>query len=177
MASVGWNKDIMDVVRVFTVFTQEDAFDAFEGAAVDVATGILEDTPLGVSPGEGGTEGNLRNNWQIGRELNSTVLSGRNKNKGETYAKAKLQGKLRGEKKAGLYVGGQKMVMFNNAPQVNAVEFGEYPNPVKKGTYLKRSKRYEVRSAGGFSKQAPKGMFRLNEQKFSKFFKKRYAIV
>jgi hypothetical protein len=178
MANVAWNKDISDIVRMFTVFTQEDAFDAFEGAAVDVATAIMEDTPLGVTPSEGGTKGNLRNNWQIGRSDNSTVLLGRNANKGKSYAKSKLQGSLRGKKGSkGLYLGGQRMFMFNNAPQTLVVEYGDYPNPVKKGTYLNLSKRFEKRSEGGFSKQAPRGMFRLNKQKFNKFFENRYAIV
>lgn len=177
VASVGWNKDIKSVVRQFTVFTQEDAFDAFEGAAIDVATGILKDTPTGVSVAEGGTQGNLRHNWQIAQSDNNNILTGRDKNKGRQYASGKLKDKLRGKKRNGLYVGGQKMVMFNNAPQVRTIEYGEYPNPVKLGTYLKRSKRFEKRSAGGYSKQAPKGMFRLNKQKFNKFFKNRYAIV
>ena len=34
MASVGWDKDIAELVREFTVFTQEDAFDAFEKSEI-----------------------------------------------------------------------------------------------------------------------------------------------
>ena len=71
MASIAWNKDIKSLVRQFTVFTQEDAFDAFEQAAVDVAEDILNNTPLGLPNDEGGTRGKLKNNWQIGRKVST----------------------------------------------------------------------------------------------------------
>jgi hypothetical protein len=178
MASVGWNKDISKLVREFTVFTQEDAFDAFEKAASDVATAIMQGTPLGVSGAEGGTKGTLRNNWQIGREANKSVLKTANPNKGRTYADSKILGRLRGKKSNnGLYTGQKSLYLFNNSPYVNVVEYGGYPKIVKRGTWLKKSKRYEKRSSKGFSKQSPHGMFRLGKQRFNKFFKLRYKVT
>lgn len=44
---------------------------------------------------------------------------------------------------------------------MRALEFGGYPNPPKLGTWDRRQRRYVVRSAGGYSKQAPQGMVRL----------------
>ena len=177
MASVGWDKDIMSLVREFTVFTQEDAFDAFEKSASDVATAIMQGTPLGVSESEGGSRGTLRNNWQISRQINDRELKSANPSKGRKYSDSKILGRLRGEKKNGLYLGQKSLYLFNNSPYVNAVEYGGYPKNVKRGTWLKKSKRYEIRSSKGFSKQAPHGMFRLGAQRFNKFFKLRYQVV
>lgn len=41
------------------------------------------------------------------------------------------------------------------------LEFGLYPNPPSRGTWNPRLKRFEIRSRGGFSKQAPRGMARV----------------
>lgn len=177
MASIAWNKDIKSLVRQFTVFTQEDAFDAFEQAAVDVAEDILNNTPLGLPNDEGGTRGKLKNNWQIGREVSDRVLNGQNPNKGRGYASSKILGKLRGQKVDGIYTGQKSLFMFNNLDYAPIVEYGGYPTPVKRGTYWKKSKRWEKRSKSGFSKQAPRGMMRLGSQKFNSFFKRRYKIT
>lgn len=48
----------------------------------------------------------------------------------------------------------------NNLPYASVIEFGKYPDPVKNGTYIK-GKGYEVRSSGGYSKQAPQGVYSL----------------
>ncbi|MFV5627319.1 hypothetical protein VXR12_11415 [Acinetobacter baumannii] len=46
-----------------------------------------------------------------------------------------------------------------NAPYATAIEFGQYPNPVKKGSYDKKAKKYVIKSVGGFSQQAPQGVY------------------
>lgn len=68
--------------------------------------------------------------------------------------------------------------LATNAPQATTIEYGGYPSPVKRGTRIRqaylRARRskgiksgalpvgtdpsYEIRSAGGFSKQAPQGV-------------------
>lgn len=47
----------------------------------------------------------------------------------------------------------------NNAPYGPALEYGGYPNPVKKGSWVKGKGHYAIKSAGGFSKQAPLGIY------------------
>lgn len=54
--------------------------------------------------------------------------------------------------------------LTNNVEYIAVLEFGGYPDPVKLGTYDKRTKQYEIRSKGGFSKQAPAGMVRVSVQ-------------
>lgn len=47
----------------------------------------------------------------------------------------------------------------NNLPYAGVIENGGYPNPVKYGTWRKDKKMYEVRSVGGYSYQAPTGVY------------------
>lgn len=54
--------------------------------------------------------------------------------------------------------GDESIYISNNLPYITTLEYGGYPSPVKKGTYDKKTKTWEIRSAGGFSKQAPNGM-------------------
>ena len=69
----------------------------------------------------------------------------------------------------------QTIWLSNAMPYVETVEFGGYPNPPKKGSYVpyavgksgrKRSGtgKWVIKSAGGYSKQAPKGMLSLSIQ-------------
>ena len=55
---------------------------------------------------------------------------------------------------------GKKVYFTNNLPYIGVLEYGGYPNPVKKGTYNKRKNQFEIRSINGFSKQAPNGWVR-----------------
>lgn len=54
--------------------------------------------------------------------------------------------------------GDESIFISNNLPYITTLEYGGYPSPVKKGTYDKKTKTWEIRSSGGFSKQAPNGM-------------------
>jgi len=55
---------------------------------------------------------------------------------------------------------GKKVFFTNSAPAINILEYGGFPSPVEKGSYIKRSKSYEILSVRGFSKQAPNGWVR-----------------
>ena len=48
----------------------------------------------------------------------------------------------------------------NNLPYIGVLEYGGFPSPVEKGSYIKRSKTFEILSINGFSKQAPNGWVR-----------------
>lgn len=50
--------------------------------------------------------------------------------------------------------------IYNNLPYVHVLEYGLYPNPPKRGTYVK-GQGYVIKSEGGYSKQAPSGMVRI----------------
>jgi hypothetical protein len=56
--------------------------------------------------------------------------------------------------------------LTNNLPYIQQLEFGGYPDPVKRGSWFKRSRKngpghYEILSEGGYSRLAPAGMVRI----------------
>ena len=58
------------------------------------------------------------------------------------------------------YILNKKIYFTNNAPAITTLEYGGYPSPVSKGSYIKKSKSYEILSINGFSTQAPDGWVR-----------------
>lgn len=71
----------------------------------------------------------------------------------------------------------QELTLTNNLPYANVIEFGGYPSPVLKGTYNSKTKKYEIRSVGGFSKQAPSGVVRVNVLRFQQLIDEEAAKV
>lgn len=71
----------------------------------------------------------------------------------------------------------QEMTLTNNSPQSFTIEYGGYPNPVKRGTWNKQTKSYEIRSVGGYSKQAPQGVVRVNVLRFQQLLNEEAAKV
>ena len=57
--------------------------------------------------------------------------------------------------------GDDPIYISNNLPYITKLEYGGYQDPVQKGTWNPKTKQYEVRSEGGFSKRAPEGMVGL----------------
>lgn len=72
--------------------------------------------------------------------------------------------------------GDAAIYIANNLPYIKTLEFGGYPSPVEKGTWVKKGKsgpgHYEIRSEGGFSKQAPQGMVGITVAKAPYYLKK-----
>lgn len=163
------NKSLTSIIMNFTEKTVNKGVGAFEKAAIDVATGVIEGTPIGIPDIEGGSRGNLKGNWQIKRSLNDRYFETvRKPDLGRSFAEKKIKGKFSKKKSS-------RLVMFNNTPYANVVEYGGYPSHVVFGTWYKKSKFYEKRSENKFSKQAPHGMVRINAQRFSKLFKRYYV--
>ena len=107
-------------------------------------TNIIEATPV--------DEGRARNNWflTVGAPFS---LAGRNADKsggGSESSAASMPA----------WVLNKKIYFTNNLPYIGVLEYGGYPSPVKKGTYIKAKGAYEIKSIGGYSKQAPVGWVR-----------------
>ena len=71
----------------------------------------------------------------------------------------------------------QEMTLANNSAQSLVIEYGGYPSPVKRGTWNKKTKKYEIRSIGGYSKQAPQGVVRVNITRFNTLLNEEAAKV
>ena len=52
---------------------------------------------------------------------------------------------------------GAKVYITNSLPYIRVLEYGEYPNPPKRGSRVK-GKGWVVKTVDGFSRQAPAGM-------------------
>ena len=120
---------------------------------------IVEDTPVNdADPSDMGT---TKANWQISKGSPATgVLADRKPNRTRRNIKVPRSFKQ---------LFGHKWFFSNNVPWINFLEFGGYPTSPKRGTWSKSLGRYEIRSQGGFSLQAPQGMFRKNIERYSQF--------
>ncbi|HHZ96947.1 MAG TPA: hypothetical protein EYN67_15665 [Flavobacteriales bacterium] len=98
-------------------------------------------------------EGVHRNSWflSVGTPSGATTTS-----KSKTGANS-----IRQLAKMPAVVLGKKVFFTNSAPAIIILEVGGFPDPVKRGSYIKESKSYEKLSIGGFSKQAEKGWVRI----------------
>ena len=153
-----WNQKGSSLIKRLSLESAQKSLTLVEREFINLATGVIEDTPIGLGPEGDGDGGRLRANWQIAKSLNERVLKQPNKTKGRSFAEQKIRGVFSNaklNKNISLFI-------FNNSPYAGAVEFGGYPDEVKRGTYNSKTKSYEIRSIAGFSRQAPVGMMRLN---------------
>ena len=97
-------------------------------------------------------EGVHRNSWflSVGTPSGATTTS-----KSKTGASS-----FRQLAKMPAVVLGKKVFFTSSAPAISILEYGGFPTPVKRGSYIKASKSYEILSIRGFSKQAPNGWVR-----------------
>jgi len=166
-----WNIDGAEWITSHAAEIQHNATVAFEDEAISLAGSIIANTPIFHEDG-----GTLKNNWQIGRKPNNRILKGKNKSKGLSFAEKKLRGKLAITTREGIKkISNKSMFIFNNSPYARVVEFGGYPNPVKRGTWVKKQSKFIKFSAGGFSKRAPQGMVRTNIIAFKNRLKRRMS--
>ncbi len=66
---------------------------------------------------------------------------------------------------------GETVWILNNLPYILVLEYGKYPDPPKRGSWVK-GVGLVVKSKGGFSKQAPQGMVRVTALEFGEITKR-----
>ncbi len=142
-----------DAVAKFAAGTKTDIDRRVRGVTLALFRGVILGSPVDT--------GLFRGNWQTSVEQ---PVSGKvNRiDKSGSEAIAEVIANMGGA--------GSKTWLTNNLPYSEVLEFGEYPDPPKRGTWVKaagKGKRrvpghFEIRSVGGYSKQAPAGMVRIN---------------
>ena len=65
--------------------------------------------------------------------------------------------------------------LTNASPSIQAIEYGLYPTPVQKGSWNSQTKSHEIRSAGGYSLQAPLGIGIIAELRWDEIVKNNMA--
>tara|TARA_R110000765_G_scaffold230560_1_gene334060 strand:+ start:242 stop:718 length:477 start_codon:yes stop_codon:yes gene_type:complete len=131
----------------------EGAEDTIRGTTIKLWSAIIEESPV--------NEGRFKGSWFATGLKPSTKLSGK-KDKSGIETKAAAANKVNQQKDVSTFT------LTNNLPYAQTIEFGGYPKPVKRGTYLGKGKGYEINSSGGFSKQAPGGVVRVNVKRFNR---------
>jgi hypothetical protein len=117
---------------------------------IKTLTKIIQQTPVHFKDG-----GRLRNSWNLSESSPKGVARTPNGNGIGSVASVARMPKT---------VIGKRLFFTNPMPYANKVEYGGYPNPVEMGTNTSESDspQFQKLSAGGYSKQAPSGMVRLN---------------
>ena len=116
------------------------ANDDVKGVYLAGLTQIISGTPV--------DSGRARNNWflSVGSPSGAT-----------TSSKSKGLATIRQLRKMPKRVLGRKLYFTNNLPYIGLLEYGGYPKPVKKGSYNKKTKKYEILSINGYSMQTDGG--------------------
>lgn len=123
---------------------------------LDISEKVITSTPI--------ETGRTRGAWIASIDSFSTMVPlSKDKNGSKTLAKIK-----RVLKKAP----GHTFYLTNSVSWIRLLEYGGYTKTPKLGTYNKKTKKYEIRSIGGYSKHAPKGMVRVNVKNYKKAIKK-----
>lgn len=126
----------------------------------NAATIVLERSPVDT--------GRFRANWQYGYGVQPTgELSDTDLSANGTATRDRIAGQV--EKGVGVHY------LVNNLPYAEVIEYGYYPDPVQKGTYVAKDRTkygitgpgYVQRSEGGFSKQAPAGVLRITYEELA----------
>lgn len=163
-----------DQVARFRSDTRENIDRKVRGTTLGLFRGIILGSPV--------DQGRFKGNWQTSAGVPITTSIDRIDPSGSA-ALSDVVSNMSG-------AGGLSW-MTNNLPYAEVLEFGGYPNPPKRGTRIPGKKKaslglgafsaniglrqamavkanlrepgtYEIRSIGGYSKQAPAGMVRIN---------------
>lgn len=153
-----------DDMRKWGSKTIETSERAIIGIRSKVSDSIIDKDPVDTtSPGDGGqskaswtpTTGSPGQSDHSARDKDGSET----KNKAHQVAKTNIDGDF---------------YLTSTCPYIRVLEYGEFPNPPKKGTYLKGGQTkdgvsgpgYNIFSQGGFSPQAPQGMVRITVADF-----------
>ena len=122
------------------------------GVANDDVRGVYLAGLKNIVQGTPADSGRARNNWFLS--------VGAPSNKITTSSSVGGGGSLSQASKMPKDVLNNTIFFTNNLPYIGVLEYGGFPSPVEKGSYIKRSKSFEILSINGFSKQAPNGWVR-----------------
>jgi len=123
-----------------------DQNDKIKSIYVNGLSAVIAATPVHFKDG-----GQLRNNWFLTEGKPSSSTRGGNQRGNASYSSAD---------KMPSWILGKTMYFTNNMPYASVVEYGGYPKNPKLGTWT--GSAYQKLSQGGYSKQAPAGMVRIN---------------
>lgn len=148
-----------DAIKMLSEGKEKQVEKAVRASFIDTCQEIIIKTPVNT--------GRARSNWFLSQgKPSGKVTESRNFDNRINEVRNKFSGK----------VFGNSFYLTNNLPYIKTLEYGGYPKNPQKGTRVRKGAGYEIRSRGGFSKQAPSGMVRITVNKFSRRFKKNLKV-
>ncbi len=138
------NKKALDTIKDFNLAFVGGCEKTMRGTAASVFSQSIEVSPV--------RTGRFKGGWVATGAKPSTRAGSSDKNGSKTIEK--MMRVIMGNKDWSVFT------LTNNTPHAIPLEYGLYPNPVKKGTWDKEKGKYEIRSTGGFSNQATEGIVR-----------------
>lgn len=167
---MGFAADVKTVVS--NLKTNKETF--FRRVAIDACSRVIMKTPVDT--------GRARANWVISID---TPASGGGTADGSGETKSVTQNGVgqSGAKDRAIAditaagaLSGHVLWLTNTVPYGRVLEYGTYPYPPARGTWVK-GKGYEIRSKGGYSKQAPAGMVRVTVLEVEAIIGKAAAVL
>lgn len=144
-----------DSIRKFVADTKTEQDQIVRKVLFELSTRVLMRSPVDT--------GRFRANWQYGYGVQpeGALEDSYDLSENGVDTRDGIVGQI--ERGVGIHY------LVNNLPYAEVIEYGYYPNPPEKGTYVKKGVSkygitgpgYVQRSAEGFSKQAPKGVARI----------------
>lgn len=150
---------VLNLQRKLVFLTLGAAFRT-PGGGIARSSGVVLKTPVDT--------GRARSSWNvsIGQPDESVPAERQRRASGESETASAIQERKRAAAQASLVrLAPYQTVWITSAlPYIGVLEFGGYPKEVKVGSWDRKLKRFVIKSAGGFSKQAPRGMVRITVQ-------------
>jgi len=163
----GYNKQFIMDIDSFADKTINTINDVRVAMAYDLFSRVVDRTPIWFTFEK--HSGTAKYNWTCTLNAPSTIVLKGTDKKG-TLTKARMKKVLDRTQ------GDDTIYFANNVPYIFHLEDGLYPKNVpndgKHGSYNKQTHKYEVRSIGGFSTQAPQGMVKLTLAEYPHIYKK-----
>jgi len=154
-------EDFEKAVADFALVFEEQTERVVKNTVISLYGAIIKASPV--------KTGRFRANWFLGDIVASNLETKDTDKSGQKTIKKMTSGV---NAVAGLP---PEFSLTNNLPYSEVIEFGEYPNPVDKGTKISKKgeeAKYFKFSDGGFSKKAPHGVVRVNVTRFEKLLEK-----
>lgn len=123
---------------------KKDVNDSIRGVYVGGLSNVIQRTPA--------DKGEARNGWVLSVNAPSQSTASSKSVGGNASFRQLAQ--------LPLWVLDKAIYYTNNTEHIGVLEYGGFPSPVKQGSYIKKTKSYQILSVNGFSKQAPSGFVR-----------------
>lgn len=142
-----------DDVNRFVMKTKNKIKVAFSESANRLFSQIVMRTPTYFDHEP--TSGHTKFNWQASTNGSATERPGTDKQGDATITAIKAVTSV-------LSLENLRVYLANPTEAATWLEYGLYPKSPRRGSFNTQTGQYEIRSAGGFSLQAPSGMVRVS---------------